>query len=1142
MIGPAALPTALARRIDAVCDAFEAAWHAAPRAEQRPRIEDYVCQQPGPERAALLRELLLVELDLRGDVPLLAEYQQRFPQDGAVLEDIFERPTLPATSQAAAPVRCHPTQGQEASPALCGDWPRPEEPFVLGDYDVLDCLGRGGMGTVYRARQRGANRIVALKLMRADRLEGMPLDRQVEWRTRFQTEALAAAWISHEHAVTVYEVGELDGRPFYSMRYIAGPTLAEVVRAGPLPNRQATRYLEQVARAVQQAHALGIVHRDLKPRNILVEGERAYVADFGLAKWAAEGRDVTQTGDWLGTPAYMAPEQARGPEQAAPASDLYSLGATLYDLVTGRPPFQATTPSETLHQVLHDEPIPPSRLNPSVDADLETIVLKCLQKEPSRRYASAAALAEDLGRYQAGMPIAARPIRAWERGWWWMRRRPALAALTALSGTALLLLLAGAVWHMYHMQQALELHTALRLEAQQDRDRARDEQRRAQAHETLVRHQAYAAHMRLAHQLWKIGEVSQALALLELYQEDPQLQDLRDFAWRYLWQLCHGERLGWRAHAAEVQDVSWSPDGSVVVTAGADGLVQLWDAATGRRRRALAGHVGDVRRARFAPDGRTVATGGDDGTIRLWDVVTGRERCQIRGQDGPIRDLAPAPDSRLLATAGRQGIVRLWDLSTGLEQAALSGHRDGVEAVAFSPDGRLLASGGRDFAIHLWDVELRQLHGTLIGHDKTVHALAFSPDGRTLASGCGNNVIKLWDLPTLRARATLRGHQETVQGLAFSRDGQTLASAGNDRVVRLWHTATAQPLRVLKGHTDRIWRLAYSPDGCTLATASRDRSVRLWDADCPQEYVRLSRPLEAMFLFAPDGKTLYCRDQVVDRIWSCPINSNRPAVCWPMPSIGRIFGLALAADQRTLVLACDHGSYCWDLQTQKLRCLMPRDANGLAFLAVCPEGRTLATAQEGDRVVRLWDLAAGEQRFALSGPSPVAGGLAFSPAEPLLAVGHEDGLVTLWDTRTWQRRDTLSGHQAQVSALVFSEDGRLLASGGKDRLAVLWDMATRREYLTLRGHADHIAAVAFSPDGKTVATGSHDGTVKLWSTRTGLELLSLEGHRGQVQCVRFSPDGRLLASGSKSGGDEDDVYLWLADCRTRERASLSSPE
>jgi len=355
-------------------------------------------------------------------------------------------------------------------------------PHRLGDYELLEKLGTGGMGVVYRARQLSADRIVALKVIRPDRLEDLPPEKRQEWVDRFTTEARATARLEHDHIVTVYDVGQVDGVHFYSMRYVEGRSLKDLVREGPLENRRAAALMVPVARAVDHAHRSGILHRDLKPHNILVqvaEGEelraegqkkaavqqdsnerfsapalrsqpsalRPFVTDFGLAKWVTQGsHGLTHTGEIRGTPEYMSPEQATDFARVSAVSDVYSLGATLYDLLTGRPPFKAATPLDTLRQVVETDPVAPRELNPTIDRDLETITLKCLAKEPARRYARAAELADDLRRYLNGEPIVARPVSALERTWRWSRRHPgAASAMVAVLAAVVVLAVAVAV-------------------------------------------------------------------------------------------------------------------------------------------------------------------------------------------------------------------------------------------------------------------------------------------------------------------------------------------------------------------------------------------------------------------------------------------------------------------------------------------------------------------------------------------------------------------------------------------------------------------------------------------------------------------------------------------------------------------------
>jgi serine/threonine protein kinase len=428
------LSLSILEEIDPLCDRFEQAW----RSGQEPRIEDYVVQASERTRPALIRSLLRVEIACRmqkRETILPSDYTPRFPEHASLIDSLLGlSPKRDSSSAPAVPV-FHALAGPEDSGLVpdtvldrAGVQTVAPSPRLFGDYEILKELGKGGMGIVFLARQRSANRLVALKLIRLDRLEHLPPEQRQEWLDRFRTEGQAAARLRHENIVTVYEVGTVGDTPFYSMEYIEGQSLDPKLRDGPLPNARAAAYVEQIARAVHCAHESHILHRDLKPQNILIDTQgRSYVTDFGLAKWK-EAEGPTHTGQILGSPPYMSPEQTTDAAGVTEATDVYSLGATLYALVTGRPPFQAASVAETLYQVRHHEPVAPRLLNPATDRDLETIVLQCLRKEPGRRYPSALSLADDLRAYLEGRPIKARPVRSWQRLWMWSRRNPALAA------------------------------------------------------------------------------------------------------------------------------------------------------------------------------------------------------------------------------------------------------------------------------------------------------------------------------------------------------------------------------------------------------------------------------------------------------------------------------------------------------------------------------------------------------------------------------------------------------------------------------------------------------------------------------------------------------------------------------------------
>ena len=477
------LPLDAKRRIDGVCLEFEAAWKSG----QRPQIEQYLSAIPAEERTGLFRELLFLDLEYRnraGEQPAAEEYHRRFPEQAELIEEVFRN-----------------------SSESCGAARPGTRIRYFGDYELLEEIARGGMGIVYRARQLSLNRVVALKLVLAGQFAS---EEEVE---RFHREAEAAANLQHPNIVAIHEVGQHDGQQYFSMAYVEGRSLAEMIRENPLPAVQAARYVETVARAVEYAHQQGTLHRDLKPANILIDrDDQPRITDFGLARRVDADSDLTKSGQILGSPSYMPPEQASGRlGEVGPGSDVYALGAVLYDLVTGRPPFKAETPTDTLLHVLHNEPVSPRALNPRVPRDLETICLKCLEKEPQRRYTSAAELSEELGRFLRGEPIHARPITAPGRTWRWCRRNPAVAALAAGLVVAVL---AGFIGIAVQWGRAEDEAKRANLTAQSESLQRRKAEEAADHNRRLL----YVADMNVAQQAWEAGNVERVVELLERHR------------------------------------------------------------------------------------------------------------------------------------------------------------------------------------------------------------------------------------------------------------------------------------------------------------------------------------------------------------------------------------------------------------------------------------------------------------------------------------------------------------------------------------------------------------------------------------------------------------------------------------------------
>ncbi len=1049
---------------------------------------------------------------------------------------------------------------------------------VLGDFRILREIGRGGMGVVYEAEQLSLQRRVALKILP---FAGV-LDPQR--RKRFAHEAQVAAHLHHQSIVPIYQVGCERGVHYYAMQYVEGQTLADVIatlqkesavsRQRLVANRppatdeeqrtpgnsspsqsdtspiaaitthhgtdsrrffqSAARLGIQAAEALEHAHRSGIIHRDIKPGNLLVEEDgKLWITDFGLARFETD-TNLTVSGDLLGTIRYMSPEQAE-PKRVPidHRTDIYSLGATLFELVTLEPLVSGEGRAEILQKIAFQEPRPPRWVNRRIPVELDTIVLKAISKSPHERYATAQEMADDLRRFLDDQPIQARRPTVLQRVRKWVRRhRTVVTACVVL--LALILVTVGPLLAWHERRRAVEAEQAAN---------------RLAAAQAEMKRQNYVLRIGHAHQAWETdNNVPYVQELLVLCLQGESEEDLRGFEWFMLSRLCQEAR-DTPTFMAEhiVTSLAVSPDGRYLAACGADlrvpigSEVTVWDLCT---HRVLHRVIDNAHCVAFSADGTMLLTGDSSRLVRHWSVMTGEELPPLKmheNDDVSVSVIRCSEDGRWVAATDRSKIL-VWRLPDGQVQR-LKDPEGGVTIndLAFSPGGETLVASAKDGTLRRWSLESGHEFGLpLQGHTVGVQAVAFAPSGRMLASGSKDGNVVIWDAGSGRQLHTLPTSAAAVTALAFVNDDR-LAVGKDDKTVAVWEwktrageeNAVVEEGSIRKGHSASVTALVCVPNRNLLISASKDGRIKLWDASRSEEKDQINVPLLDWGLqfidFSPDGKTLSIAGIGDWQFWTVPSLAERP--CFTDRAWSAVYsadGRLIATTQWDKPTAEENRSEegrsaqgddegfvvrIWDASTGDRLATLP----GL-HVAPCfsPDGRMLVT---GWLEVTLWDVAnprVPQKIGRLGDHGYKCRGRFFPKSNRIASGGVTRTAMEIWDAVNRKRLAILeTGHTLRCGAI--SSDEKWIAIGTMDTAIQLWSVERRQRVATLKGHGDAVYALDFSPDGKTLVSGSQDGTVRMWNVATGSHLMTLDDHTSAIRDVKFSPDGQMLVTGSEDG-------------------------
>jgi WD40 repeat protein/serine/threonine protein kinase len=1044
-----------------------------------------------------------------------------------------------------------------------------EEP--VGRYHERGEQGRGGMGRVLLVDDRDLGREIVMKVLLDDSSNrSTPKARSGDQQSaskqsRFLQEAQITGQLEHPSIVPVYELGQRkNATPYYTMKYVRGDTLSKAIRrCSTMAERLALlpHYVD-LCQAIAYAHSRGVIHRDLKPSNVMVgEYGETVVIDWGLAKIkgrrdvqatqledglktvhldsdSSSSSDRTKMGEVMGTPVYMPPEQARGDIEAIDErSDVYALGVILYQIVTGQKPFTAATPEKIVEKVINESPQPIDEAAPDAPPELVAICKRAMLKDQDARYAGAQALSEEIERFQSGAVVQAYEYRPAEYVGKFIRRHRPIVTTAAV---ALVAIIALSAWYVTSI-----------LGANQDLAAARDLETDLREAAEL---EAYQSAIVLAQN--EIVQQESAAAQRILRNASDRL---RNWEWGYLHRVSDQSLMTLASHSGALTWGQFSSDGTIAVTASADGTLRVWDTRTGAERFTLRGHGVKVFGGSILSEEERLVSVSVDGIVKIWNLTNGELVRSFGDMQPDIRGMAVSSNGERLATASLSGSVTVFSLTVEGTPRTIVLDEAGLWGVAFDADGRRVIAGSESGKVALWDADTGAVLRTFEGHTERVRAVAFSPDGTRLVTGADDDTAIVWDARSGAVLQKLVGHESDVVDVQFAEEGQSAITASLDKTARVWNATSGSMTQTLSGHTQGLIGVSLSADGQSILTSSEDGSARVWNFSTGAEQLVLSSHSGDVThaSFSPNNERILTvsNDQTA-KLWHAQSTSNQIV----FPDHDHIVAMAAFSPDGTLAATAswDNKARIWEAATGDLVRVLEGHEGFVDYVAFSPDGRRIVTSS-WDKTARIWDTNSGTELNSLEGHGDIVESAVFSPdglhiitaspdksariwnaetgEEVSSITGHDTGILfaafspddsrivttsldrtaRIWDRKTLTTTATLEGHSRAVTHAAFSPNGKHLITTSLDTIARLWNVETGELLHELTGHLEPVWGAAFNADGERAATASHDGTVRLWNVVNGAEVLTLGGQQEGIQSVAFDRTGRRMVTGSLDG-------------------------